>query len=304
MRKDEVVLWSPIVWGRTFLVKPVTRPMPKRGPFHRFQQRHSEYDVGPTTKRKPEPKRTCARWSEAGKHCGETQEGQKGVKRGTWIRKNSTCNGYGQHGQQKRRQRELPLSFHFCSRGKSTDAGWMPITAAITQRKRRRETHHHYNRTRNGAKIPQPPFPLGVSRPGSLGFRIRFVFPVVHPFPLVASQYLIHVQWTPGPSQNRGVRPLRTRLPPSTCGLDARCVDAGKPPQARHCVRRASRSPRVLAWMPSLHRGAPSGSPGFDPLDWPSSFNGTMHPSDSLLSFASLACKACRAYSDGHDWAS
>ena len=43
----------------------------------------------------------------------------------------------------------------------------------------------------------------GVSRPGSFKFRLRFVFPVVHQFPNVVSQYCNHVQLTSGPSQIR-----------------------------------------------------------------------------------------------------
>jgi len=84
-------------------------------------------------------------------------------------------------------------------------------TTAITQRKRRRERNHQTE--------AQPPFPLGVSRPGSLGFRIRFVFPVVHPFPLVVSQYLIRVQLTPGPSQNRACAVNAPGSPPAPAGL-------------------------------------------------------------------------------------
>ncbi len=57
-----------------------------------------------------------------------------------------------------------------------------------------------------------------VSRPGSLGFRIRFVFPVVHPFPLVVSQYLIHVQLIPGPSQNRACAARAPGSPPAPAG--------------------------------------------------------------------------------------
>jgi len=60
---------------------------------------------------------------------------------------------------------------------------------------------------------------LRVSRPGSLGFRIRFVFPVVHPFPLVVSQYLIRVQLTPGPSQNRACAVNAPGSPPAPAGL-------------------------------------------------------------------------------------
>ena len=46
---------------------------------------------------------------------------------------------------------------------------------------------------------------LGVSRPGSLGFRIRFVFPVVHLFPLVVSEYSIHVFMTRPPMLPSGM---------------------------------------------------------------------------------------------------
>ena len=45
-----------------------------------------------------------------------------------------------------------------------------------------------------------------VSGPGTLEFRLRFVFPVVHLFPLVVSQYFNHVQLTAGPSQIRTCR--------------------------------------------------------------------------------------------------
>ena len=44
--------------------------------------------------------------------------------------------------------------------------------------------------------------------------------------------------------------------------------------------------------------------PGFCPPDWRSGFGGTMRPSDSLKSFASLAYSTCRAYSVEHDWSS
>ena len=37
----------------------------------------------------------------------------------------------------------------------------------------------------------------------SLEFRLRFVFPVVHQFPEMVSQYLNHVQLSIGPSQIR-----------------------------------------------------------------------------------------------------
>ena len=41
---------------------------------------------------------------------------------------------------------------------------------------------------------------LGVSRPRSLWVRLRFVFPVGHPFPLVVSQYFNLAALTVGPS--------------------------------------------------------------------------------------------------------
>ena len=42
--------------------------------------------------------------------------------------------------------------------------------------------------------------------------------------------------------------------------------------------------------------------PGFDPPNWSLSVNGTMHPSDSLKPFASVASSASRAYSIAHRW--
>ena len=45
--------------------------------------------------------------------------------------------------------------------------------------------------------------PLRESRPRSLWFRLHFVFPVCHPFPLVVSQYLNHASLILGPSQIR-----------------------------------------------------------------------------------------------------
>jgi hypothetical protein len=141
--------------------------------------------------------------------------------------------------------------------------------------------------------------PLRVSRPGSLGFRIRFVFPVVPPFPLVVSQYWIHVQWIPGPSQNRACVARAPGSPPAPAGsMPVACTPQirPKPAQCPEGVSVATRTGLDAFPAPAL--------PGFDPLDWASSFHGTRHPSDSLLSFASLACEACRAYSDGHDWSS
>ena len=173
----------------------------------------------------------------------------------------------------------------------STAPGFRRRTTAITQRKRRRERNHHSR--------AQPPFPLGVSRPGSLGFRIRFVFPVVHPFPLVVSQYLIRVQLTPGPSQNRACAVNAPGSPPAPAGLTPVAWTPEIAPSPALCPEGVS-----VATRTGLDAFPAPALPGFDPLDWASSFNGTMHPSDSLLSFASLACEACRAYSDGHDWAS
>jgi hypothetical protein len=101
------------------------------------------------------------------------------------------------------------------------------------------------------------------SRPGSLGCRIRFVFPVGHPFPLVVSQYSIRVQLAPGPSQNRACAVNAPGSPPAPAGLAPVAWAPRKSLDVRRCVRRASRSPRVLAWVPSLHRHYPA---SFDPI--------------------------------------
>ena len=119
-------------------------------------------------------------------------------------------------------------------------------------------------------------------------------------FPSVVSQYSIHVQLTLGPSQNR------------TCAVNA----SGSPPApARHegTLRVAEGITRYPALCPEMSRvdlragldafPAPA-LPGFDPLDWASSFNGTMQPSDSLLSFASLAFSGLSGILAAHDWSS
>ena len=68
---------------------------------------------------------------------------------------------------------------------------------------------------------------FAVSRPGSLGFRLSFVFPVVHLFPLVVSQYYNPVQLTAGPSQIRTCHFLasgsQTSLVSLTHSLTAQC---------------------------------------------------------------------------------
>jgi hypothetical protein len=98
---------------------------------------------------------------------------------------------------------------------------------------------------------------LRVSRPGSLRFRIRFVFPVCHLFPVVVSQYLIHVQLIADPSQNRTCAVNASGSPP-TLACAKHVADAPESPLVRRCVRELSKSHRVLARMPSLHRSYPA----------------------------------------------
>ena len=95
---------------------------------------------------------------------------------------------------------------------------------------------------------------------------------------------------------------------PDLCGATiskASCFGSGKSnrnrpnsitaPQLRPWSMTAKSSSSATTWKypgsPPLMRG-PETSGG--------SRGGTMHLSDSLLSFASLACEACRAYSNGH----
>ena len=52
----------------------------------------------------------------------------------------------------------------------------------------------------DGRRFEFPVERVVVSRTGSLGFRIGFVFPVCHGFPGVVSQYSFHVQLSPEPS--------------------------------------------------------------------------------------------------------
>ena len=59
----------------------------------------------------------------------------------------------------------------------------------------------HHPAAGNDFQLANRPAPrLGVSRPGSLGFRLSFVFAVVHLFPWVVSQYDNLAALTFGPS--------------------------------------------------------------------------------------------------------
>jgi hypothetical protein len=132
MCNQEIMLWGPMVRGRTLLLKPIASRTPKRGSFHRFKQRRAQYHVYPAKKRKPEPKRPCAGWSESGQDCREKEDGKKGVKRCLRIRKHSTCDGYGRHAEHESGQRELPLLFHVRSR-RGCSSGALPLLSILNR---------------------------------------------------------------------------------------------------------------------------------------------------------------------------
>ena len=123
--------------------------------------------------------------------------------------------------------------------------------------------------------------PLRVSRPWSLWFRLRFVFPVCHGFPVVVSQYLNLAALTVGPSQIRTCRVTASGSQP-TPDIREGCCESAREftvdlPLCADSARSGTRVGLTAFPTPAL--------PGFHPLDWSSSVNGTMQSSDSLSVF-------------------
>ena len=151
---------------------------------------------------------------------------------------------------------------------------------------------------------------LRASRPRSLWFRLRFVFPVCHWFPVVVSQYFNRASLTLGPSQ---IRTCGVTASGSQTSLGNVSTQAGNESTAQSLnggvhttlgtaiasgilrARIMMRSSRVSTDFPSLStvgartelREIPTAFPtpillGLSPSAWSAECSGTMRSSDSL----------------------